>query len=155
MGTYTLGELDKAIAEVKAFAAKFDTLIDDFTRRCAYEAASAVDQAYAATPMDGERDVDVMVEKVGHAEYNVIARGKSVPFLEWGAGVALNPNPVARPEGVLDIGEYGRGQGKNPDGWKMPDGQHTYGNPAAIGFVHGREAIETNIINLAQEVFNQ
>lgn len=149
---YGLGDIDKMIAELEKFTDRFERGVEECAQRMAKEAERAIDEAYENTPMDGEKDFTVASVPAGFGEYEVVARGESVPFLEYGAGVFYNPNPVDRPSGVSNIGEYGYGQGKKEQ-WKMPDGEYTHGNPAAIGFVRAREAIETNIVTIAKESF--
>jgi hypothetical protein len=149
---YGLGDLDKMISALDKFIDRFESGVEACAQRMAKEAERAIDEAYENTPMDGEKDFTVASVPAGVGEYEVVATGESVSFLEWGAGVYYNPNPVDRPSGVSGIGEYGFGQGKNEQ-WKMPDGEVTHGNPAAIGFVRAREAIETNIVTIVKESF--
>jgi hypothetical protein len=150
---YTLDNLKEIAKDLSDFARRMRSEnIEKFVDTLGNHAANAVKQAYDRTPMDGGRDYVVISENVGVGKRKVVARGSSVAFAEYGAGVHFNSPQVPRPSGVLNIGEYGKGQGKK-DTWKMPNGKETHGIPAAQGFVRAREAIETNFERIAREVF--
>ena len=63
---------------------------------------------------DGTNDVQVEVTPTNKG-WVITAKGDAVCFIEFGAGVYHNtaePYPNPRPEGVVGIGEYGKGYGK-------------------------------------------
>lgn len=108
---------------------------------------------------DGDMsDIDVTAIEDGNG-YKIIASGKAVCFIEFGAGVYHNgtePYPNPRPQGIVGIGEYGRGQGKK-QGWVYRDGTgartFTRGNPAAMPMFYAHEEMKQAIRHIAEEVF--
>jgi hypothetical protein len=151
--TYSLNDIDKIIAHFR----RFETIANDTEElvvKLAKVGAEAAQMAYDSTSYDGDKDVSVTSEQIGLGEAQITASGQSVAFLEWGAGILHNTPQVDRPPGVLNIGEYGKGQGKRPS-WKMPNGEWTNGNEAAQGMIRAREAIEANLPNVVREVFRE
>ena len=146
-----LGNIEQALQIVEDYQKRWAEAADKLALRYAEEAAEAIDKAYGGTHVSGDKDYAVTIEIVDDGKYQVKASGESVPFLEWGAGVTYNPDPVPRPEWVLGIGEYGKKQGRN-ERWRMPGGHWSYGNPAAQGFVLAREAVVTRAVDIAREV---
>lgn len=59
-----------------------------------------------------------------HIEGNklIIEAGGNAVWLEFGTGVARNPSPYPGelPDGIVGHGEYGKGNGANPNGWYYP-----------------------------------
>ena len=104
----------------------------------------------------GGINADLTVEPIENG-YAIRASGEDVCFIEFGAGVTYDTGyPGERPEGVVGIGEYGRGQGANPNGWNYPavDGwKHTKGNPPAAGMFAATQTIRQQVYNIAREVF--
>jgi hypothetical protein len=103
---------------------------------------SELSAAYSAE----DKPVSVRVDKTAQG-YELVAEGEGVTFLEFGAGVHYNtPDPYSgeRPPGIVGIGEYGHGYGKNKF-WKYygDDGElhYSWGNPAAMGFIKARNAM--------------
>lgn len=109
--------------------------------------------------MTGENDASVTVERTARG-YRIVASGRAVAFIEFGAGVYHNgaepyPAPPGRPDGVAAIGEYGQGKGKR-QGWVYKDGgaaRFTRGNPAAMPLYYAGREMERQIARIAREVF--
>lgn len=102
----------------------------------------------------GDNTVVVDVAPSGKG-FILYASGKAVAFIEYGAGVTFNSPgsyPDLRPPGIVEIGEYGYGQGANYDGWISPYG-HTFGNPAAMPMYFAKREMVQNLNKIAQEVF--
>lgn len=102
-------------------------------------------------------DIQVTTEIVDNRAY-IYASGEQVAFVEFGAGVLLGHGyPGERPEGIVDIGEYGQKRGKNPQGWwyKNESGEleHTYGNPPASAMYDATLYIAERVTEVAREVF--
>ena len=95
----------------------------------------------------------------------ITATGKDVIFIEFGAGINYgNGYPTTqasgssgRPNGIVGIGEYGAGQGKNPKGWWYTGtdgkGHHSYGNQPAMAMYEAEKQIIEQITHIAREVF--
>ena len=107
---------------------------------------------------DGVNDTDVSLELIDGG-YCIKAEGNAVLFIEFGAGVYHNhgePYPNPRPEGVVGIGEYGKGLGKRQAwGYKDEDGELviTHGNPAAMPMWYASEEMRNAIKAKFLEVF--
>lgn len=115
---------------------------------------------------DGVNDVTVTLDKTSKG-YAIIAEGEAVAFIEFGAGVYHNssePYPNPRPEGVVGIGEYGKGKGKRrawyykgepgTNGELQKNGVvKTRGNPAAMPMWYASEEMRNSILQIAREVF--
>lgn len=120
--------------------------------------------------MDGESrgdpGIEVYVEGPetidGNIVYTVNANGENVAFVEFGAGVFYNSGGDAyhteRPEGIVGIGEYGKGKGKR-EWWafKAPeyygDSYMTHGTPEQPGMYLASKAMRDAVEDIAIEVF--
>ena len=99
----------------------------------------------------------ISVRRIGRG-YAIRASGKDVCFIEFGAGVRYGYGYHGeRPEGIVGIGEYGRKQGGNENGWWYTslsgESEHTYGNPPASGMYQAEQAVRQQVYKRAQEVF--
>ena len=105
-----------------------------------------------------EMNATITVERVSERHYVIRASGEDVCFIEFGAGVTYGSGyPGVLPDGVVGIGQYGKGQGANPRGWNYPSGngwKHTYGNPPAAGMFSAAQTIQQQVYQIAQEVFS-
>ena len=103
-------------------------------------------------------DSSVTLETIAGG-YCIKAEGKAVAFIEFGAGVYHNsgePYPKPRPDGIVGIGQYGKGLGKRQAwGFKDDSGELviTHGNPAAMPMWYASEEMRKNILKIAKEVF--
>lgn len=106
----------------------------------------------------GVNDVHVTL-KPNKDGYCILAEGKAVAFIEFGAGVYHNsgePYPNPRPEGIVGIGEYGKGHGKRKAwGFRNESGELviTHGNPAAMPMWYASEEMRSKIKSKFLEVF--
>lgn len=115
---------------------------------------------------DGVNDVTVTLDKTGNG-YSIVADGDAVAFIEFGSGVYHNtsePYPNPRPEGIVGIGEYGKGKGKRrawyykgepgTNGELQKNGVvKTRGNPASMPMWYATEEMRNSILQIAREVF--
>lgn len=95
-------------------------------------------------------------EHNGH--YTIHADGKVVAFVEFGAGVRFNGqgSDRPRPQGIVGIGEYGKGKGKQRSwGFYGEDGEVyvTSGTPEQPGMWLASRAMREDIAKIAREVF--
>ena len=94
------------------------------------------------------------------SSYTIHADGEAVAFVEFGAGVYFNSlgggSGEPRPEGIVGIGEYGKGKGKQ-DAWAFvrSDGELciTRGTPAQPGMWNAAQTMRQQIEKIAKEVF--
>jgi hypothetical protein len=107
---------------------------------------------------DGTNDVSVRLDEINNG-YAIVADGKAVAFIEFGAGVYHNTNepyPNPRPDGIVGIGEYGKGMGKRKAwGYKNENDELviTRGNPAAMPMWYASEEIKNSVLRVVREVF--
>lgn len=156
--TYSLGEEDKAIAELRAYKQEFlkkeQRLLDGLAQIGIREASVR----FTTAMYDGVNDVTVNLNQSGNG-FVIEASGTAVAFIEFGAGVYHNPSepyPNPRPAGVVGIGAYGKGYGKRK-AWGYRDDKGnltiTRGNPAAMPMWYASEEIRNSILRIAREVF--
>ena len=107
---------------------------------------------------DGVNDSSVTLESTKDG-YAIVAEGQAVAFIEFGTGVYHNPSepyPNARPDGIVGIGEYGKGRGSRQAwGYRDDAGELviTHGSPAAMPLWYASEEMRSEIKRIAKEVF--
>lgn len=150
-----------AITELKSYRdtlkAKTDQLLEELANIGVKEASIR----FTTAMYDGVNDVDVTLlnTKDGYEGYCIRAEGKAVAFIEFGAGVYHNPGepyPNPRPNGIVGIGEYGKGHGKRQAwGFRDESGELviTHGNPAAMPMWYASEEMRSAIKAKFVEVF--
>nr|DAR40326.1 MAG TPA: hypothetical protein [Caudoviricetes sp.] len=152
------GSLTNAVRELKKYQKWVREKTDLLAEKLAVIGASEASIRFARAQYDGEKQAEISVEPIENG-WKIVARGDSVFFIEFGAGVYFNgaePYPEPRPEGVSNIGEYGQGKGKqNTWGYYGPDGELvlTHGTPAAMPMYHASREMEQEILRIAREVF--
>lgn len=102
-------------------------------------------------------DIQVRVEQDRNG-YAVVAEGREVAFVEFGAGVFYNGAGAYlgdRPEGIVGIGQYGNGQGNRKAWGFYRDGEKfvTRGNPPANAMYFAEIDIKRQLEQIAKEVF--
>lgn len=112
---------------------------------------------FSSAYYDGNNDVSVEVIPIDKG-YSIVANGKAVCFIEFGSGVYYNQAayPGNKPDGVVEIGEFGLGHGKfSAWAYSQENGEIkiTHGNPAAMPMWYASEEIKKNISKIAREVF--
>lgn len=148
-----------AIKELKRFKQEF---LDREKRLLGGLAEIGLKEAsvrFTTAMYDGTNDVSVHLD-VSKNGYAIVADGQAVAFIEFGAGVYHNgsePYPNPRPQGVVGIGEYGKGQGKQK-AWGYYDENDelviTRGNPAAMPMWYASEEIKNSVLKVVKEVFS-
>ena len=148
----------KAIAELKAYRDSLDAKMDKLVEELAYIGVQEASFRFTTAIYDGVNDTEVTLEPIANG-YCIKAEGHAVFFIEFGAGVYHNPGepyPDPRPNGVVGIGEYGKGYGKRPAwGFRNEDGEVviTRGNPAAMPMWYASEEMRNAIRQKFVEVF--
>ena len=150
--------VEQAIRELKAFRDSLEKRKEQFIEELANIGLREAQVRFTSAMYDGVNDVEVNLETIENG-YRIVAEGKAVAFIEFGAGVYYNPTepyPNPRPEGIVGIGEYGKGYGKR-QAWGYPDGaggvKITHGNPAAMPMWHASEEMRNSILKIARRVF--
>lgn len=151
-------DIDRAIKELKAYKQEFLRKEKQLLEGLAEIGIKEASVRFTTAIYDGINDVSVRLNKVGKG-YVIVAEGKAVAFIEFGAGVYHNtsePYPNPRPTGIVGIGEYGKGMGKRKAwGYKNENDEVviTRGNPAAMPMWYASEEIKNSVLRIAKEVF--
>ena len=152
-------DLKRAIQDLKRYKQEF---LDREKRLVEGLAAIGLKEAtvrFTSAMYDGTNDVSVHLETTKNG-YAIVAEGKVVAFIEFGAGVYHNgsgtyPNPL--PQGIVGIGQYGDGHGKQK-AWGYYDGNGnlviTRGNPAAMPMWYASEEIKNSVMTVVRQVFS-
>ena len=150
--------IDNAIKELQVFRDSIQQKKDKLLKELAEIGVREASVRFTTAMYDGVNDTDVELTSTVNG-YAIKAKGRAVFFIEFGAGVYHNtgePYPDPRPEGVVGIGEYGKGHGKRQAwGYKDDSGELviTHGNPAAMPMWYASEEMQNNILKIAKEVF--
>jgi hypothetical protein len=151
-------EIDRAIKELKRYKQEFLTREKRLIEGLAEIGLKEASVRFTTAMYDGTNDVSVRLDTTNNG-YVIVAEGKAVAFIEFGAGVYHNtsePYPNARPTGIVGIGEYGKGMGKRKAwGYKNENDELviTRGNPAAMPMWYASEEIKNSVLKVVREVF--
>ena len=148
-----------AINELTAYRDSLETKKDKLLEELANIGLREASIRFTTAMYDaGVNDVHVTLNSTENG-YCILAEGKAVAFIEFGAGVYHNsgePYPNPRPEGIVGIGEYGKGHGKRKAwGFRNESGELviTHGNPAAMPMWYASEEMRRKIKSKFLEVF--
>lgn len=157
MGLST-SSIEDAIKQLKSYRDSLDSKKDKLLKRLGEIGVREASVRFTTAMYDGINDSSVSLETNKNG-YVIVAEGHAVAFIEFGAGVYHNsgePYPDPRPEGIVGIGEYGKGHGKRQAwGFKDESGELviTHGNPAAMPMWYASEEMRNSILKIAKEVF--
>lgn len=120
--------------------------LSDIITKLADEGAEQARTAFSLADYDGGNDVEVSVKSIAGGKA-VVARGKSVLFIEYGSGMRYgygHPEPLEYGPGTWSEGPNGKGHWKDPHGWFIPGTRmRTYGNPPAMAMYEaGKEMVK-------------
>jgi hypothetical protein len=156
--TLSTSSIQDAITELKAYRASLERKKDKLLEELANIGVKEASVRFTTAMYDGVNDSHVTLKSISNG-YAIVAEGHAVAFIEFGAGVYHNPGepyPDPRPDGIVGIGEYGKGYGKrntwvfrNEAGEKI----FTHGNPAAMPLWYASEEMRSKITKIAKEVF--
>ena len=148
----------QAIKELKSYRDSLDAKMDKLLEELANIGVKEASIRFTTAIYDGVNDSSVTLETIENG-YCIVAEGKAVAFIEFGAGVYHNPSepyPNPRPDGIVGIGEYGKGMGKRQAwGFTNESGELviTHGNPAAMPMWYASEEMRNAILKKFKEVF--
>ena len=151
-------DIDRAIKELNAYKREFLRKEKQLLEGLANIGIKEASVRFTTAMYDGVNDVSVRLDTTKNG-YAIVAEGQAVAFIEFGAGVYHNtgePYPNPRPNGIVGIGEYGKGKGKRKAwGYVSEDGEVviTRGNPAAMPMWYASEEIKNSVLRVAREVF--
>ena len=151
-------DIERAIKKIGEFKQKFLAKEKQLVERLGEVGLKEASVRFTTAMYDGINDVSVSLEETSNG-YVIVAEGKAVAFIEFGAGVYHNtsePYPNPRPDGIVGIGEYGKGKGKRKAWGYVNDSNEiviTRGNPAAMPMWYASEEIKRLVLKVAKEVF--
>ena len=130
----------------------------ELAQRLAELGATYADQGFANAFYDGSEDHTITVQSDGPAHYIVRADGKTVLFVEFGAGVTMGYGHPEAGENGMGPGTYpgGKGHWNDPKGWSFfENGQlvHTFGNPPNAPMYNAVKTLEQRLESIVREVF--
>ncbi len=151
--------IDRAISELKRYKQEFLKREKQLLEGLAKIGLKEASVRFTTAMYDGTNDVSVRLDETNNG-YAIVADGQAVAFIEFGAGVYHNPSepyPNPRPSGIVGIGEYGKGHGKQK-AWGYKDENDelviTRGNPAAMPMWYASEEIKNSVMEVVREVFS-
>ena len=152
--------IDKAIADIEAYAKSLDKKANDLCERLAELGAWYAEWNFSGVQWtySGDSSYSIDVKRVGENQYVIEAGGQGVLFLEFGAGVTLsNPAHPKAAEMGMGVGTYpGQTHAFDPKGWWYRDESgkhHTYGNAPGMPMYNAGKDLRKEIRKVAQEVF--
>lgn len=159
--------INAAIKEIEAYKNRLLSIRFSICEALARIGMQEASMRFTSAVYDGVNDSDVTIEQTDNG-YRVLASGNAVAFIEFGTGVHHNSGasyPLARPSGIVGIGEYGKGQGKK-DEWQYvgspgtngvvsSDGRvvTTHGNPAQMPMYHAMLKMQDEVERIVREAF--
>ena len=150
----------QAIKELKAYRDSIESREKQLLEELAKIGVREASVRFTTAMYDGVNDSEVTLETIENG-YRIVTEGHAVAFIEFGAGVYHNPTepyPNPRPNGIVGIGEYGKGFGKRQAwGFKDDSGELiiTHGNPAAMPMWYASEEMRNSILTIARRVFRK
>ena len=151
-------DINRAIKDLKRFKKEFLEREKRLLEGLAEIGLKEASVRFTTAMYDGTNDVSVKLDETNKG-YVIVAEGQAVAFIEFGAGVYHNtsePYPNPRPSGIVGIGEYGQGKGKQKAwGYKNENDEVviTRGNPAAMPMWYASEEIKNSVLKVVKEVF--
>lgn len=156
----SLSDVESAINELENLKKWISQKSTELNEKLAYVGAYVASTGFyeGGDETDPPTSVEALKENDGKV-WKIRASGKAVFFIEFGAGVYYNgsePYPEPRPSGVVGIGEYGLGHGKQ-DAWLFTDDEgkshYTHGTPATMPMYRAKQEIKNRLEEIARQVF--
>ena len=153
--------IQAAIDQLDDYIAWLDRKCRELAQRLASMGATKASLDYSRAVYTGNRDVTVEVVEREPNKLAVLAGGETVLFVEFGAGVTYGYGHPQAAEFGYGPGTYpseskdkdGNGNWNNPNGWYIPGGEHTYGNPPSMTMYNTAKDLRREVARIAQEVF--
>ena len=148
--------IDSAIKEVRKYKAWILEKEKELRQRLAMLGASVASIRFSTAIYNGTNDVTVRVDDNGSTA-TIYAEGESVAFIEFGSGDKYGYGHPQAGEFGVGPGTYpdGKGNWDNPNGWYIPGGEHTYGNPPAMAMYDAVRTMTEQVTMIAKEVFGK
>lgn len=159
-------EISKLISELEEYKADLNRKAERLAERISEELRDDINAGFAQAQYDDvlgrgyvSPKVSVYIQKQGNTRI-VFANGPEAVFVEFGAGVTHNAGDAPHASDMdpaMSIGSYGYHQGLKPK-WYFTDEQGirqlSYGTPAQMPMYKAMMRIESRLVSIAREVFN-
>lgn len=152
---YDKKSVESAIRQLQAYKRSLvKTKCNELVRRLAESGMEIAAMRFESAQYDGNNDVSVYISGDGNS-LRVVASGQAVCFIEFGSGVARGGGypDDRKPEGIVGLGEYGKGQGATGEPWYYAHGKKSDGNPPAMAMLNARDTMVEMVTQIAREVF--
>ena len=158
--TLSASSFDKAIREIRAYKEWVERKAKELARRLADEGAWLASLKFEATEVfyEGDAECNVTVEQRGENTFAIVASGKTVLILEFGAGIRHgggHPQP-----GKYGPGTYpGQTRAIDPGYWYYTDssgkgGNYSEGNMPSMAMYTTAKDLRDSLERIAKEVFS-
>lgn len=157
--------IQDTIKQLRAYQKTLVSKNEEFVRRLTELGIPVIDQNIAADRGDSDKSHNTYIKINSFGDYTqatLVCEGKSLAFIEFGAGIHYNtpagtsPHPKGQDFGYT-IGSYGQGNGKNESWVYYADSGEwvrSYGTEATMPVYKASVEIMQNIRRIAKEVFS-
>lgn len=170
INAFSLSSVKDAVLHLRKYAAKLKRLEEELPKalaeygrddaqvrfdNAAYDIVALVPGLYQ--PFAGYHPSIKVTAEPSERGWKVIAEGQEVCFVEFGAGICYNGDDSylgERPPGIVGIGEYGEGRGKQPQWLYGNPAEWTHGTPASNALYFTAMDIEDIIEETARKILN-
>ena len=165
----SLTSINEAKKQIRKYAKNLPKRCEELARRLAELGTEVADSTFSISVYDLDAHYHQPIEPTNitvtfqqdhdhNGHFTIHADGEAVAFVEFGAGVYFNSNDWGRPrpEGIVGIGEYGMGNGKQRSwGFYGSDGKAhvTAGTPEQPGMWYASQEMRNKLTQIAREVF--
>ena len=115
MITFHLNGINKAMQDLLDYTTVIEQKMKKLLVRLMNEGYDIASAGFTKALYSGHNDVYVLPAFWSGDKLMLVANGKAVAFIEFGTGTYYPDYPAdAKPEGVLNHGEYGKHMGADP-----------------------------------------
>ena len=153
--------INQAIRELNDYEDWFEDRCRTLLLEMAREGMSEAQIRFENVVYDGDPEViEIKYEDRGDNLVAVVAKGPTVLFLEFGAGVRypdshpeIGVDPSKTMHGTWSESDLGKGHWKNPKGWYYAHNRKSYGNPANECMYQAKRHVMEQFERIARRVF--
>lgn len=162
--TLSHDSIQDAIKQLREYQNGLKSKNEIFVKRLSELGIPVIDQNIAMAQGDSDKSHNTYIKINSFGDYaqtTLVCEGKSLSYIEFGAGIHYNtpagtsPHPKGEELGYT-IGSYGQGKGKN-DSWtyysETGEWVRSYGTEATMPVYKASAEIIQNIRKIAKEVF--
>lgn len=151
--------IDAAIKQLTDYQKDLDRKAQEICKRLADMGALYAEWNFSGVLYAGDIDYNITVDRKDENTYVIKANGKSVLFMEFGAGVKHGYGHPQAEEFGMGPGTYpnGKGHWNDPKGWWFGEKghwTHTYGNAPGMPMYNAAKDLRKEIMTVVREVFN-